>query len=61
MISTHGWIKLCMEVCAMDMTSLDKVMTLCHKLEARLYLQWGFPGGLVATVGFPGGDQPTKG
>eukprot|EP00975_Prorocentrum_lima_P031049 6520539-Prorocentrum_lima.AAC.1 len=37
MISTHGWIKLCMKICAKDMTNLDKVMTLCHTPEARLW------------------------
>eukprot|EP00975_Prorocentrum_lima_P029763 6246711-Prorocentrum_lima.AAC.1 len=43
MISTKGLIKLCSNIAGKDLGNLGKVMTMCQKLEARLWPTVGFP------------------
>jgi len=36
MITTSGWIKLCMKICAKDMKNLENVYTMAVKLSPKL-------------------------
>eukprot|EP00975_Prorocentrum_lima_P026152 5496808-Prorocentrum_lima.AAC.1 len=34
MITTKGWVKLCMKIASRDLESLSKVMTVCQDIDA---------------------------